>query len=135
MAIQRGESSFITKDGVKLFLVMDLYAFAEAEDVTGFAPQALMEAVTPKIDPKTKEVIPPRLKALGGLLYGALKEHQPDITHADAIRLFGEGEVVGEAIAKALQGAVPKASPSAEGKVLPLNGTGTKPKKTGQQKG
>lgn len=134
MAIMRGESTF-TANGGTFHLVMDLYAFAEAEDVTGLDPQALMRAVTPVIDGAGNVIKRPTLKVMGGLLFGSLKTNHPDITHADAIRLLGEGEQVGEAIGKALEGIMPKADTSAGGKAPAPLGTGTKPKKTGPRKG
>jgi hypothetical protein len=136
MAIMKGEASFTASDGRLFHLVMDLYAFAEAEDVTGLGPQALLKAITPRIDPGTGDVIsPPKLKDLGGLLYGALQEKHPGTSLKDAIRLLGDGEAVGEAIAKALDGIMPKADPSAEGKAqAPASGTGTRRKRTGRQK-
>lgn len=137
--IQKGEASFTTSEQPPrtFHLVMDLYAFAEAEDVTGLAPQALLKAITPELDPVTGTVVrAPALKVLGGLLYGALKDKYPNITHKEAILLLNEGEGVGEAIAKALNGIMPKADPSAEGKVAaPTSGTGIKPRKTGRRKG
>lgn len=134
MAKMRGESSFQTEAGDEYKIVLDLYAFAEAEDVTGLGPNELMAAMTPVLDAKGKVVKSPPLKVIGGLLYGGLKTAHPDMTHADAIRLLGEGEVVGEAIAAAMSAIMPKSHPSAEGKVQPSLGTGTKPRKRGQPK-
>lgn len=135
MAIMRGESSFTASDGAVYHLVMDLYAFAEAEDATGLGPQEMMKAITPEIDTAGNVIKAPALKHLGGLLFGALRDRHPDIRHKDAIRLLGDGEHVGEAIAKALDGIMPKPDPSAEGKVPTQRGTGTKPKRTGRRKG
>jgi len=134
MALQRGEASFTTDAGATYHLVLDIYCFAEAEDVTGLDPNALIKAITPVLDDKGKVIKRPPLKVLGGLLFGALKTRHPEITHADAIRLLGEGEKVGEALAMALERAQPKATESAEGKVPAQAGTGTKRKKTGPRK-
>lgn len=136
--IQKGEASFTTSESPPrtFHLVMDFNAFAEAEEVTGLAPQALLRAITPELDPVSGKVVrPPPLKVLGGLLYGALKDKHPDITHKDAINLLNEGVTVGEALGKVLDGVMPKADPSAEGKApAPTSGTGTKPRKTGRRK-
>lgn len=134
MARMRGESSFQTEGGDEYKIVLDLYAFAEAEDVTGLGPNELMAALTPVMDAKGNVIKTPPLKALGGLLFGGLKTAHPNITHPDAIRLLDEGAAVGEAIASALSQIMPKAVPSAEGKVQPSLGTGTKPRKRGQPK-
>lgn len=134
MARMRGESSFKTEAGDEYKIVLDLYAFAEAEDVTGLGPNELMAAMTPVLDAKGNVTKIPPLKVLGALLFGGLKTAHPNITYPDAIRLLDEGAVVGEAIARALSQIMPKAVPSAEGKVQPSLGTGTKPRKRGQPK-
>lgn len=135
--VQRGEASFTTEAGKTYHLVMDFAAFAEAEDAAGMTVQDLMKAVSPTIDPDTGAIVgQPRIKHLGALLYGALTARHPEITPRAALNLFAEGEVVGDAIAKAMQGAMPKADASAEGKAPPRpRGTGTKRKPTGHAKG
>jgi hypothetical protein len=135
MAAMRGEASFVVGDRT-YHLVMDFAAFAEAEDVADMSMNDLMAAIDPQIDSGTGlPTRQPRIKHLGALLYGALKDRQPNITLKDAMRLLPEGEQVGEALAKAIYGAQPKADPSAEGKAPAARGTGTKPKPTGRQKG
>lgn len=136
MAIQRGESSFTTAGGQVYKLVMDFAAFADAEDAADMSVQDLLAAIDPKIDPETKEPTrTPRIAHLGALFYGALQAVHPGTSVRDAIRIMGDNEGAGEALAKALHGALPKADQSAEGKVeAPASGTGTKPKKTGRQK-
>lgn len=132
--IQRGEASFKTSAGT-FRLVLDLNAFAEAEDAVGMGVDDLMKALAPQIDPKTGAVTKkPRLKHLGAVLYGGLQAHHPGISFSDAINMMGDSEDVGEAIAKALEGVMAKADPSAEGKAPRAAGTGTKPKKTGRPK-
>lgn len=133
--IQKGEASFTTADGREFHLVMDFNAFAEAEDAADMDVDALLKCVSPRVDANGKIVGAPRLKHLGALLYGALQDRHPGLALTDAIRLLGEGQQVGEAIAKSLRGAMPKQDESAEGNVQPHAGTGTKPKKTGQRKG
>jgi len=133
--VQRGEASFTASDGRVFYLVMDFNAFAEAEDAADLDIEALLQAVSPKVDASGNVIGKPRIKHLGALLYGGLQAKHPGLTHADAIRLLGEGEQVGEAIAKALRGAMPKQDESAEGKAETLGaGTGTKPKRTGRRK-
>ncbi len=133
MAMLRGEATCVTDAGETLYLVADLLAFAEAEEVTGLDPQSLMKALTPTLDAKGNVVKTPTLKNLGGMLYGMLKEKRPGITHADAIRLLGAGDDVGVAIGKALEGCMPKADPSAGGKAQTPGGIGMRPKRTGQR--
>lgn len=135
MSARRGEASFTTSDHRTYHLVLDLYAISEAEDVTGLSPNQLMQAISPVVDGAGNVVKTPPLKVLGALLYGGLKTAHPAITHADAIRLLDEGESVGVALAKALQGMMPKADPSAEGKGRAgKSGTGTRRRKTGPRK-
>lgn len=134
MAAMRGEASFSTDAGETYHLVLDLYAFAEAEEVTGLNPNDLMKALTPVVDEAGAVIKSPPLKVLGGILFGGLKTRHPAITHPDAIRLLGEGEAVGEALAKALQGINPKPDQSAGGKGKAVPGIGTKRKKTGARK-
>lgn len=122
--IQRGEASFSAADGTLYRIVLDFAAFAEAEEASGLQINDLMRAMTN-----------PRLKHLGAILYGGLLEHHPDMTPRRALNLLGEGEAVGAALGKAIEGAMPKPGPSAEGKARPPRGTGTRPKRTGQQKG
>ncbi|AMK19331.1 hypothetical protein [Sphingobium sp. MI1205] len=125
--IHRGEASFEV-DGRIYRLVIDFAALAEAEDAADMAVDDLLKAITPVIDLDSGKVLrKPRIKHLGAILYGALKAHQPSITLAAAINLMSAGEQVGEAIAKALQGAMPKPDASAEGKGEAGAGTGTKP--------
>jgi len=121
--IQRGEASFSAADGTPYKIVLDFAAFAEAEEVADMPVNDLLKAMAK-----------PRLKHLGAILYGGLLEHHPDMTPRRALNLLGEGEAVGEAIAKAIQGAMPKLDPSAEGKATAARGTGTKPKPTGRAK-
>lgn len=135
---RKGEASFTTDAGVTYHLVMDFAAFVEATDVSGLEINALLASIAPEIDAKTGAITKhPSLKNLGALLYGGLTARHPGITPRDAINLFGEGQVVGEALGKALEGAMPKArQASAEGKVrAPRRGTGTKRKPTGRAKG
>lgn len=133
--VLRGESSFVSASGEAFHLVMDFNAFAEAEDAADMSVDDLLRAVSPEIDAKGNITRKPRIKHLGALLFGALRDRHPSITLPAAIRMLGEGEAVGEAIAKALQGAMPKADPSAEGKVPAKPGTGTRRKRTGRAKG
>lgn len=134
MAALKGEASFKASDGTTYNLVLDFNAFAEAEEVAGMDVDSLIKAVTPIIDPKTMAVIKrPLIKHLGALLYGALAAHHPGMSMREVNNLFAE-DGCGEAIAKALEGALPKPKPSAEGKALPADGTGTKPKRTGRAK-
>lgn len=132
----KGESSFTTEAGVTYHLVMDFAAFVEASDVCGLDVDQLLKAITPAIDPKTKVITKkPRISHVGALLYGALTARHPEMTHRDAINLFAEGQVVGDALGKALEGAMPKQSASAGGKAPPRpRGTGTKLKQTGRAK-
>lgn len=132
--VLRGESSFVSEAGETYHLVMDFNAFAEAEDAADMPVDDLLRAVSPVIDAKGNITRKPRIKHFGALLYGALKEKHPAITMPGAIRLLGEGEEIGAAIAKALQGAMPKPDASAEGKVPDKPGTGTKLKRTGRAK-
>ncbi|GLV22009.1 hypothetical protein TomMM35A_18620 [Sphingobium sp. TomMM35A] len=134
--IQKGEASF-TAGGKVYRLVMDFNAFAEAEDAADMGVDDLLKAITPEVDGEGNVTKKPRIKHMGAILYGALKAHQPNISLPDAINLMNDGgEAVGEAIAKALNGAMPKADASAEGKAEVLGpGTGTKPSRTGRQKG
>src|SRR5688572_24887613 len=132
---QKGEASFTTEAGVTYHMVMDFAAFVEATDVSGLDIEALLKSITPEIDKSGGVTKKPSLKSLGALLYGGLTARHPGITHRDAINLFAEGQVVGDAIGKALEGAMPKAAPSAGGKVpAPRRGTGTKRKPTGPVK-
>lgn len=130
--IQRGEASFTDGAGKAWHLVMDLAAFADAEDVSGLDLPGLLQAVAVKVDPSGNVTRQPKLKHLGALLYGALQARHPGTSQRDAINLLTEG--AGEAIAKALQGAMPKQDESAEGKALAPNGTGTKPLKVGRKR-
>lgn len=132
--VLRGQSSFIAESGETYSLVIDFNAFAEAEDAADISIDDLLRAVSPEVNDAGEITRKPRIKHLGALLYGALREHHPAITVPDAIRLLGEGEAVGAAIAKALMGAMPGADPSAEGKVQASVGTGTKPKRRGHPK-
>lgn len=126
--INRGESSFESERGTTFHLVIDFNALAEAEEAADMDIEALLDAVTPKVNAAGKIVKKPRIKHLGALLYGALRRKHPAITLIDAIDLLNEGEHVGAAIAKAIEGAMPKPSASAEGKAPPpRRGTGTKP--------
>lgn len=133
--VLRGESSFVAKSGETFNLVIDFNAFAEAEDAADMSVDDLLRAVSPQVNDAGEITRKPRIKHLGALLYGALREQHPAITVPDAIRLLGEGEAVGAAIAKALQGAMPKPAASAEGKAPASVGIGTKPKKIGRAKG
>lgn len=130
--IQRGEASFV-HEGVTYHLVMDMNAFAEAEDAADMGVDDLLQALSPKIDEKGNVTSKPRLKHLGAMLFGALRARHPNLRHADAIRLL-DSKDAGEAIGKALTASMPKPDPSAEGKAAAVRGTGTKPKKTGRQK-
>lgn len=121
--IQRGESTFVGADGTVYKIVLDFAAFAEAEEAANMPVNDLLKAMAK-----------PRLKHLGAILFGGLLEHHPDMTPRRALNLLGEGESVGEAIAKAVQGAMPKPDPSAEGKVQAQRGTGTGRKRTGRAK-
>ena len=121
--IQRGEASFTAADGTAYKIVLDFAAFAEAEEAADMPVNELLKALAK-----------PRLKHLGAVLYGGLLEHHPDMTPRRALNLLGEGEAVGEAIAKAIQGAMPKPDPSTEGKATVARGTGTKPKPIGRAK-
>ncbi|MGE6693350.1 hypothetical protein ACQKE8_13005 [Sphingobium limneticum] len=131
--IQRGEASFV-HEGVTYHLVMDMNAFAEAEDAADMGVDDLLQALSPKIDEKGNITSKPRLKHLGAMLFGALRARHPNLRHADAIRLL-DSKDAGEAIGKALTASMPKPDPSAEGKAAAVPGIGTKPKKTGRQKG
>lgn len=130
--IERGEASFV-RDGVSYLIVMDMNAFAEAEEAADMEVEDLLKALSPKVDAKGNIIKKPRLKHLGAILFGGLRAHHPGVSHADAIRLLN-APGAGEAIGKALTGAMPKPDPSAEGKATASAGTGTKRKKTGQQK-
>jgi hypothetical protein len=130
--IHRGESSF-THEGRSYDLVVDFNAFAEAEDAADMELDDLLRALSPKVDEKGNVTKKPRLKHLGAMMFGALREHHPDISHADAIRLLN-ADGAGAAIGKALTAALPKKVASTEGKVPAPDGTGTKPKKTGPPK-
>lgn len=131
--IGKGEASF-TASGRTYRLVMDLNAYAEAEEATDMDLDTLLKAVSPQIDPKTGLVVKqPRIKHLGALLFGGLQAHHPDISRAEANRLLGE-EGAGEALAKAMRASMPKPDASVEGKASARPGTGTKPKKAGQRK-
>lgn len=133
--IQRGEASFTTSEGVTYHLVMDFAAFVEATDAADMEVDELMAAISPQLDPSTGKLTKaPKIKHLAALLYGALTEKHPGITLRQAMNLFAEGSVVGEAIARALEGATPKPDPSAEGKARPRGGTGTARRKTGPRK-
>lgn len=126
--INRGESSFESEQGTTFHLVIDFNALAEAEDAADMDVEALLDAITPKVNAAGKIVKKPRIKHLGALLYGALRRMHPAITLPDAIELLNEGEHVGMAIAKAMEGAMPKPDPSAVGKApAKKRGTGTKP--------
>jgi hypothetical protein len=121
--IRRGEASFAAQDGTVYKIVLDFAAFAEAE-----------EAANMQVNDLLKAMANPRLKHLGAILYGGLLEHHPEMTPRRALNLLGEGEAVGEAIAKAVEGAMPKPDASAEGKAPAQRGTGTERKRTGQAK-
>lgn len=124
MAMIRGEASFQTEDGSDYQLVIDLAAFAEAEEVCGLAPDELMQALQPAVDAEGNITRKPKLKHLGALFYGALKAKNPAITPSEAINLMGDSPAAGAALAKAIEGAVPKASAGGKGRSRP--GTGTK---------
>jgi hypothetical protein len=133
--VQRGEASFVADDGVTYRLVMDFAAFAEAEDAAGMGVDALLAAVDPKIDPETgKPTRVPRLKHIGALLYGALAQNHPGLTPRDALNLLGSSEEAGAALGKAMEGAMPKPDPSAEGNAPGLRGIGTTRKSNGRRK-
>ena len=123
--IQRGEACFV-HDGATYHLVMDMNAFAEAEDAADMGVDDLLKALSPKMDAKGNITSKPRLKHLGAMLFGALRATHPDISHADAIRLL-DSKDAGEAIGKALTASMPKPDPSAEGKEAAAPGTGMKP--------
>lgn len=131
--LQRGEADF-EADGVRWRLVVDFAAFAEAEDVSGLAVDALMQALQPATDGAGKIVRTPRLKHLGALFYGALTAHHPDITPREALNLLGNNPQGGEALGKAMVAAMPKPDESTEGKAPAARGTGTKPRPTGRHK-
>lgn len=132
--IQKGEASFTTSVGT-FHLVLDFNAFAEAEDASGMSVDDLMRALSPEFDPDTGAVTKkPRIKHLGAVLYGGLQARHPGISFKEAVNMMGDSEDVGEAIAKALEGVMAKADPSAEGKARGAVGTGTKPRKTGRRK-
>lgn len=130
---RRGEAS-IEHEGVTYHLVIDMNAFAEAEEAADMGIADFLKALSPEFDAKGNVTRMPRLKHLGAMMFGALRAHHPDITHAGAMMLLN-APGAGEAIGQALTGAMPKAEPSAEGKVTAAPGTGTKPKKTGRQRG
>jgi hypothetical protein len=130
--IQRGGAAF-THNGKSYTLVVDMNAFAEAEDAANMDVEDLLKALSPQMDAKGNLTRRPRLKHVGAMLFGALRAHHPEISHADAIRLL-DAPAAGEALGKALTAAMPKPDPSAEGKVQAAAGTGTKPRKTGRQK-
>lgn len=131
--IHRGESSF-THEGRSYNLVVDFNAFAEAEDAADMDLDDLLKALSPQVDARGKVTKKPRLKHLGAMMFGALREHHPDISHADAIRLLNADDA-GAAIGKALTAALPKPAESTEGKARAVAGTGAKRKRTGRQKG
>ena len=133
--VQRGEAEFDGSDGKRYKIVLDFYAFAEAEDAADMGVNDLLAAIDPKVDPVTKQPTrTPRIKHLGALMYGGLKANHPNITPADAIRVMGSSEEAGAALGKALEACMPKPDASAEGKepADPKSGTGTKRKPTGQ---
>lgn len=134
--IQRGEASFTTAAGVKYHIVLDFAAFVEASSAAKMNIADFMKALQPEVDPKTGEVVdePGVLKHLSALLFGGLTERHPDITQRQALNLLAEGEIVGQTLGKALEAAMPKPDPSAEGKAPASRGTGTKPKRTGQRR-
>ena len=133
--IGKGEASFAASDGKTYHLVMDFNAYAEAEDAADMDLNSLLKAVSPEIDPTTGAVTQqPRIKHLGALLFGGLRDRHPGVSREDAIRLLSN-EGAGEAIAKAMHGSMPTSDESAEGKVALPPGTGTRSRKTGQQKG
>lgn len=133
--IQKGEASF-SAGGANYRLVLDFNAFAEAEDAADMGVDDLLQAISPKVATDGTILKKPRVKHVGALLFGALRAHHPNLTLRDAINLMSDGEHVGEALGKALQGAMPKPDQSAEGKAeAPNGGAGTKPKQTGRRKG
>ncbi|QHD68224.1 hypothetical protein GS397_15010 [Sphingobium yanoikuyae] len=134
--LQKGEASFIAANGQTYVLVLDFNAFAEAEDAADMDIDALLKAVAPVIDEMTGLVTRmPRVKHLGALLQGALAANHPGLTKREVRNLLHE-EGCGEALGKALSGAMPKPKiASAEGKAQPAPGTGTKRKRTGRPKG
>jgi hypothetical protein len=119
----KGEAEFVAASGATYRLLMDHNALAEAEDILGLNPEEMLRQMH-----ETKQT-----KFFRALLYGALKEHHPTITLRDAGKLLGEGEVVGEAIGKAMMGAFGPPVESAEGKVKARPGRGTISKKRGQR--
>ncbi|WIW88960.1 hypothetical protein K3M67_02980 [Sphingobium sp. V4] len=132
--IQKGEASFKTSAGT-FHLVLDFNAFAEAEEAAGMSVADLMRELAPEFDPVSGEVTKkPRIKHLGAILYGGLQARHPGTSFKEAVNMMGDSEDVGEAIARALEGVMAKAEPSAEGKDRGAAGTGTKPKRTGRQK-
>ena len=135
--VQRGEAEFVGSDGKRYKIVLDFYAFAEAEDAADMGVNDLLAAIDPKVDPATKQPTrTPRIKHLGALMYGGLKANHPHITPADAIRIMGSSEEAGAALGKALEACMPKPDASTEGKApaSPQPGTGTKRKQTGRAK-
>lgn len=132
--VQRGEASFTAANGQNYVLVLDFHAFAEAEDAADMDIDDLLVAIMPVIDEKTGLIIrKPRVKHLGAILHGALAANHAGMSKRDIRNLLHE-EGCGEALGKALSGAMPKPkAASAEGKVRP--GTGTKRKRPGRAKG
>jgi hypothetical protein len=70
----------------------------------------------------------PRMRTVGAFVYGGLRRHHPEIDFDTAGTMLMEHQpIIVEAMAKALQSALPADKASAEGKVVPE----TKPRRRG----
>jgi hypothetical protein len=135
-SMMMGEAAFQTADGRKWELVLDFYAFVVAQQSLGCATLAeLMARMAPVLDKNSGAIVrEPDAIALGALLRAGLAGKHPELSEREAVNLLGSGDAaVGEALAKAMQGAFPDAFKQAPSAVGNGRGTGTKPKPTGPE--
>lgn len=93
----RGEATLTLEDGTVMTLAIDHNAMAEMEDAAdGVTADELFQGMR-------------RVKYMRAILFGALRQHHPEITLVQAGDLLSEGERVGVAIGEALERAFPQA--------------------------
>lgn len=97
----QGSATFVHADREYL-LVLDNRVWLEAEGVLGYSILDAVEELRAALEAGRN----PRLKTMCAIVYGGLKQHQPDVTENDVVEMFFSGNPdFKEAVLAAMQGA------------------------------
>ncbi|MDE8651872.1 hypothetical protein [Novosphingobium album (ex Liu et al. 2023)] len=97
----QGSASF-THAGRDFQLVLDNRVWLEAEGVLGYSILDAVEELRAALEAGRN----PRLKTMCAIVYGGLKQHQPDVTEDDVVEMFFSGNPdFKAAVLTAMQGA------------------------------